>query len=71
MATGIPFSRSVVCLETRTLCKGVESGDTLYYGPAGKTLAFESADRLARWPPCRPHGRVRLCFRLGNESSGA
>lgn len=31
MATGIPFSRAVVCLETRTLCKGAETSDTLHY----------------------------------------
>ena len=31
MATGIPFSRSAVCLETHTLCKGVETSATLFY----------------------------------------
>ena len=31
MATGIPFSRSAVCLETRTLCRGAETSDTLHY----------------------------------------
>ena len=29
--TGIPFSRSVICVETRALCKGAETSATLHY----------------------------------------